>query len=34
MTGLGGFFEYGIAALIGTALMVGFSIWSLVRGES
>jgi len=31
MAPVGGFFEYGIAALLGAAVMLGFSIWSLVK---
>jgi len=33
MEPMNGFFEYGIAAILGLAMMVGFGVWSLVRDE-
>ena len=33
MEPLSGFFEYGIAAVVGAVLMVGLSIWSLVTDQ-
>jgi len=30
----GGFFEYGIAALLGFAMMVGAVVWTLIHGDA
>jgi len=34
MEPMNGFFEYGIAAVLGAVLMIGLSIWSLVTSEN
>ena len=34
MEPMNGFFEYGIAAVLGTLLMLGLSIWTLVTQEN
>ena len=34
MVPVSGFFEYGIAALLGVAIMMGLAIWALVGEDS
>ncbi|GEM_PF-1028982 len=34
MVPVSGFFEYGIAALLGVAIMMGLGIWALVGEDS
>jgi len=34
MEPMSGFFEYGFAAVLGAALMIGFGVWSLVTSEN